>query len=818
MRCDYLPYDPKEEEKWNDYWLKAEMFNFNKDETSKPLFVIDTPPPNTTGSLHMGQAYWVCYIDAIARYRRAKGYNVLYPQGWDTQGFPTEIETEKKYGRNMPREEFYNKCVEVANSNIKVLKEGMRYLGASFDERYEYATMREDYRAKVQKSLLLMNSKGFVYRADHPVEWCPHCGSSIAREETEEKQRDTKLSHVRFASPGKSEEDIIIATTRPELMHACVAVAVNPSDSRYKKMVGHRVSVPLAGRDVKIIADDSVDKDFGTGAEMVCTFGDKQDVMMYYKHKLDLIRAEDQNGRLLNAGKYTGMKVNEAREEVLKDLDAAHLLVKSDVISQTVKVHDKCGTPEELISEMQWFLKTKEHSEKIKEMASQMHWIPESSAQRLYDWANFIEWDWNISRNRVFGTPIPFWYCADCGETIAPEESMLPVNPAVEKAPVEKCPKCGSSNIEGEKNTCDVWVDSGITPMLISGWPDDKEFFKSAFPPAVRIQGTDIIRTWAFYTIYRTWAITGSKPLETMLTHGMVLGPDGREMHKSLGNGVDPLDLAKQYSIDSVRLWVALSGATHKDKVFSHEDVKYAKSFIVKAYNSAVFVRNAIGENKIPEEPPHNDINIFDAWILTRLNAVLEGADKDYEAYNIYDAATKLVNFFWHEFCDYYIENVKHRIYDTSKKGEGSKIAAIFTLRHVLMESLKALAPIIPHATEEINAMFSNSSIMLEKFPKHAAQDKPNGYVINGFIFESGVVAEDIDSAGNLLNDIIAIVRKSKSDSKLALNAPAKLININVPAEYYNTVNSSKDELKSICKAEKIDIKESNEFSVKVEF
>ena len=813
-----MPYDPKEEEKWNDYWMKAEMFNFNKDDSAKPVFIMDTPPPNTTGNLHMGQAYWVSYIDSIARYKRLKGYNVLYAQGWDTQGFPTEIETEKKYGKGLSREEFYNKCVEVANANIEVLKKSMRYLGASFDERYEYATMSQDYRMKVQKSLLIMHDKKMVYRADHPVEWCPHCASSIAREETEEKQRETKLNHVRFELSGKGGESIIIATTRPELMHACVAIAVNPADDRYKKLVGHMAKVPLFSREVKIIADESVDKEFGTGAEMVCTFGDKQDVVMYYKHKLGLIRAEDQHGKLLNAEKYTGMTTSEARKAILNDLESAKLLEKVDAISQTVKVHDRCGTPIELISEMQWFLKTKDNAEAIKRIASQIRWIPESSVQRLYDWADFIEWDWNISRNRVFGTPIPFWYCNDCGEIITPEESSLPVNPALEQPPVSKCPKCGSENIEGEKNTCDVWVDSGITPLVISGWPGDMQFYKSVFPPAIRIQGTDIIRTWAFYTIFRTWAITGDKPFEAIRTHGMVLGSDGREMHKSLGNGVDPIELASQYSIDSVRLWVALSGAAHKDKVFSHDDMRYAKSFIVKLYNSAVFVKGAIAENKLPEDAPNNDLGVFDIWILNRLNAVMKEVDKYYENYELYEATTKLVNFFWHEFCDYYIENVKYRIYDESKKGRNSKLSAIFTLRHVLIESLRALAPVIPHAAEEINSMFNTDSIMLAGFPKHFDIDKPNGYAINGVIFESGVVSTNIESTGNLLNDIISIVRKRKSDSKLALNAPTKLININVPTEYYNAVHSSRDELKNICKAEKIEVKEAHEFSVDVEF
>ncbi|MCL4372041.1 valine--tRNA ligase [Candidatus Marsarchaeota archaeon] len=811
-----MPYNSKDEEKWNDRWKMAELFNFNKDDSKKPLFVIDAPPPNTTGSLHMGQAFWVSYIDAIARYKRMKGHNVLYAQGWDTQGFPTELETEKKYGRNMSEEEFYNKCVEVANANIKVLKEGMRLMGASFDERYEYVTMSEDYRRKVQLSLLISHKKGLLYRAEHPVEWCPHCATSISREETNEQERESELNYIKFKVAGKDAEELLIATTRPELLHACVAVAVNPSDERYNKLVGKKAITPLFGKTVNIIADESVEKEFGTGAEMVCTFGDKQDISMFYKHGLELIAAEDKYGRLLNAGKFTGLKGAEARQAILEELRALNALDHVDKIKQIVKIHDRCNTPIELISDMEWFLKTKENAEKIKEIAHDIKWVPETAAQRLYDWANFIEWDWNISRNRIFGTPIPFWYCNDCGNIIAPDESMLPVNPSREEAPVDACPKCGSKNIVGEKNTCDVWVDSGITPLVVAGWPDNKDMLKSAFPASIRIQGTDIIRTWAFYTIFRTWTVANDKPFETLLTHGMVLGTDGREMHKSYGNGIDPLQLARDYSIDSIRLWVALSGGTTKDKVFSYEEMKYAKSFINKLYNSALFVKNAIGETKIPDEQPHSDFNMFDLWILQRLNAVLEEADMRYGEYDMYSAANALIGFYWHDFCDYYIENVKHRVYSTDKKSEKSKLSAIFTLMHVLRESIKALAPIIPHACEEVNSMFSSDLVMGMEFPKHSKVESPAGYAINGFVFESGIPAHDVISSGNLLNDIISEVRKRKSEAKSALNSQIKIININVPEEYYSVVNYSKEELRRICKAEKIEVKESEKFSIEI--
>ncbi len=298
-------YDSSLEQKWNGYWREHNMFLFEDENRSKPLYVIDTPPPNTNGDLHMGQAFWISYIDAIARYKRMKGFNVLYPQGWDTQGFPVELQVEKQYGKITNQKDFYDRCVEFANKNIQKMKAQMIELGASFDERYEYITMSPEYRKKIQLSLLLMHDKKMLYRANHPVEWCPHCKSSISREEVEEKENTTNLNHVRFELRGKEEgKSIVIATTRPELLHACVAVAVNPSDERYAGLVGKTAAVPIFGRAVPIISDESIEKDFGTGAEMVCTFGDKNDVLMFYKHKLEFIDSIDESGRLKNAGKF----------------------------------------------------------------------------------------------------------------------------------------------------------------------------------------------------------------------------------------------------------------------------------------------------------------------------------------------------------------------------------------------------------------------------------------------------------------------------------------------------------------------------------
>lgn len=813
-------YDPKSEERWNAYWRSKRMFLFDRDDKERPIYVIDTPPPNPTGGMHMGHASWTVYIDTLARYKRLKGYNVMYPQGWDTQGFPIELEVEKRYGREMPREEFYKRCVELANSNIKEIKSQMIRLGATFDESLEYVTMSDDYRRKVQLSLIENFKGGYVYRGIHPIEWCPRCMSSIAREEVREVESETTLNYIRFVLKGKKgskEHEIEIATTRPEMLHACVALAVGPNDERYTKFLGKSVIVPIFGTEVPVISDESIRSDFGTGAEMVCTFGDKNDISIYYRKKLNHIDAIDEGGRLKNAGKFSGMDAEKAREAVIEELRSEGHLIRSEGISHTVKVHDRCSAKIELISKMQWFIKTKEFASKIKESAASIKWYPESSQQRLIDWVDYIEWDWNISRSRIFGTPIPFWYCVDCNEIIVPKTDMLPVNPAYDKPPNETCPKCGSSNITGEREVCDVWVDSTITPLVISGWPDDKSMYKRAFPTSIRIQGTDIVRTWAFYTIFRTWTLTKQKPFDRIIVNPMILNEQGREMHKSEGTGISPEDLVEKYSIDSVRLWVVAGGGIGRDRPFSYAEMEHMKSFIVKLYNSAIFVKNALDDIKPPKEEPHKSFGIFDLWILNRLNSIIRDVDKDFESLNLYDASSKLINFYWHEFCDYYIENVKYRIREGADVSQGNRHAAAYTLLHVLNTSLTMLSPIIPHVAEEVNSMFKNESVFEREFPVYKPVESRSDYVINGLIFKSALPEADNEDAGAFLNIIIGEVRKEKARMRIALNREITRININVPEAYYTVVSIAKKELESICKARDLSISKDKELSVSIE-
>ncbi|BCS90700.1 MAG: valine--tRNA ligase [Candidatus Micrarchaeota archaeon] len=802
-------YNIEIDNKWNQRWINDKRFKFDP-ESDKPVFVIDTPPPFTTGELHMGHVYWVTYADSLARYMRLKGYNVLYPQGWDAKGFPTEIAVEKKYGRSLSRDEFYKRCEEISSQNIKLMKDQMRQLGATFDESYEYNTLSKDYIRKVQLSLIYMFNKGLIYKAMHPVDWCPHCVSSIAKAEEEDLEEETDLNYISFSL--EDNKELIIATTRPELMHACVAIAVNPEDSRYKDYIGKDVIIPLYNRKVKIIADEIVDKEFGTGAEMICTYGDKNDLIIVKKHNLNFIDALTEDGRIKNSGLYDNLTAQDARKKIIEELKAKGLLKKVEKIKHSVRIHDRCKTKIELLNREQMFIKIKEFIPKIKEVAASIRWIPEHLIHRLNNWADSLEWDWNISRNRIFGTPLPFWICNNCKNIIPAAEEQLPVNPIVDKPPVERCPICNSNDIIPETSTADVWIDSSITPLIISGWPDSK-LFDRLYPASIRIQGTDIIRTWAFYTIFRSSFISGDKPFESLLIHGMILGPDGRQMHKSWGNGVYPSELLQKYPVDAIRLWVALSGSIGSDKIFSYKDMEYAKRFLNKLENSINFISRFIKGFDKDENSIKDEFNLFDIAILSKFNDIVEIVERAYDSYDINTAMTQLVNFYWHDFCDYYIENIKHRVYNDSR----DKDAAVFTLRYIANNSLILFAPVIPHIVEELYTTVFERSVFDQSLPKFVENREELTYAINGIVFRSAEIEVPIESIGDALNSIISAVRQAKTKNKISLNEPIKSVNIKANEELIRYIELVKDDIAKICKSNNVNIEKGEGLNVSIE-
>jgi valyl-tRNA synthetase len=697
-----------------------------------------------------------------------RGFNVYYPQGWDTQGFPTEVKVEKKHGR-LPPAEFREKCVEWTKDMITRMKKQMNEMGFSADWRYEYRTMDPDYHKKVQISLTTMYKDKLVYRDKYPVYWCPRCVSAVAKAELDEEEKQGRIFHVKFQGP---DGELIIATTRPELLPACEAVLYNPDDERYKGLAGKKITTPL-GKEVPAFADKEVDMEFGSGLVMVCTFGDKMDVVWMHRYSLPLYEAIDQYGKMINAGELNGLKVEEAKKKIIEIL--GDNVVKDEQLNQTVKVHDRCKRPVELIPSLQWFADIKTTGKAIKEIAQKISWIPEFGISYLIDWVEGAEWDWVISRQRVFGTPLPFYYC-ECGETAAADDDEMPFYP--EKAKGKKC-KCGKE-MKPETSTCDCWVDSSITPLIIAGWPDEEKM-KKFYPVSLRPQGVEIVRTWAFYTIFRSGvALTKEKPFDTILLNGNVLAPDGKKMSKSLGNIISPAELRREYPIDAIRQWAALSGAMAKDRPFSYEDIRYSKSFISKIWNAAKFVET-LGKAEQAE------LTTIDKWMMGRLNTTIREATEAMEKYEYHHALGKIQKFFWNEFCDYYLEYVKHRVYNN----EPTKQAALYVLNKVVLESVKMLAPITPHLSDEVYHMYEEGSVHQAAWPE-GGEEYP----------------EEVEKV-LVLNEIVSQLRQHKSNNKMAQNAELEKVTISTPKKMddeliselgkiskINTVENSEGELK----------------------
>ncbi len=744
-------YDPKAvEAKWQKIWEEREIYRFDEKNLDN-IYVIDTPPPYPTGRMHLGHALNWVYMDIIARYKRMRGFNVLYPQGWDCHGLPTEVkveETHKIKKNDLPQEKFRQLCIELTERNIARMRQQMKSLGYSIDWSREYVTLRPDYIRRVQYSFLKMYEQGLIYRGEHPVNWCPRCETAIAYAEVEYEERETYLNYLKFRT---DDSHILIATTRPELLPACVAIAVHPEDARYRQLVGKTARVPIFGQQVKIIADKDVDPSFGTGIVMICTFGDKQDVEWVKKHSLPVIRAIDREGKITEAGgRYMGLSVVEAKNKILGDLEAQDYVEKREKLQQNVGACWRCKTPIEILIEEQWFVNVRKMREEILAASKRMNWYPDYMEVRLRTWVENMNWDWVISRQRIFATPIPVWYCASCGETIIAKEEHLPVFPNETNAPVKTCPKCGSTKFVPETDVLDTWMDSSITPLSICNWPDNTYLFSKLYPSDLRPQGHEIIRTWAFYTITRCLALTGKEPFKNLLINGMVLAEDGRKMSKSLGNVVEPDDLVAEYGADSLRQWAAMGGAPGNDIPFAEKDIKFGNRFLRKLWNAARFAEQFVKE----EVPKPKDMDVLDLWILSRVNRLARAVTEYLDAYRFDRAILEIHSFAWHEFCDEYIEAIKHRLY--SEKAV-TKQAAQFTLRKVLYMLLKLLSPFVPHFCDEIYSQYFSHGESI-----HATR---------WIEVEEEYIDEEAEKTGKLVSGVIASVRRYKSEHGLPLNA-----------------------------------------------
>ncbi len=725
------------EERWQARWRDED--HYFDPASDRPQFVIDTPPPYPTGNFHIGNALNWCYIDFFARYRRMRGDNVMFPQGWDCHGLPTEVKVEEQQGitkNDLPREEFRRLCRELTAKNIAQMRITMRRMAFSIDWSNEYVTMLPAYYRKTQASFLRMLKDGYIYRSEHPVNFCTRCETAIAFAEVAYEGRTTKLNYFDF-------DGLEIATTRPELLAACVAVAVHPADERYADLAGP-LTVPLFGHEVPVVRDEAVDPAFGSGAVMICTFGDKQDVVWWKTHGLELRPALDAAGHMTAlAGPYAGMTAPECREAVLGAMAAEGILKRQVPLEQRVGACWRCKTPIEILSERQWFVKVDPAA--ILAAAREVRWFPVHMLLRMEDWVGKMEWDWCISRQRLFATPIPVWFCTACGEMLLPDEADLPIDPTVER-PKTPCPRCGSSEVEGETDVLDTWMDSSISVMNVTGW-DGSAGKPPYFPAQIRPQGHDIIRTWAFYTILRSLALTGEKPWEQILVNGMVLGEDGFKMSKSRGNIIAPEEILGQYGADALRQWAAAGAATGSDIQFNWNDVVAASRFQTKFWNIARFALLQINREEVGEGTP---TALADRWLLARLSNLVAEVTAAMDEYQ-FDRGLKAVReFAWEVLADEYIELVKGRLY-----GEGeARAGAVQTLETVLDLLCRLLAPFVPSFAEEVFSYLGRGSVHRQSWPE--------------FAFDDAQALAD----GDLVAAIVAEVRRYKHERGMALNAP----------------------------------------------
>ena len=761
-------YDPDEiEPKWRDQWQETDVYSFDGDGDPDTEYVIDTPPPYPTGNLHIGNALGWCYMDFAARFHRLVGDDVLFPQGWDCHGLPTEVKVEENndiHRTDVPREEFRQLCIEHTESQIGAMRETMDTLGFSIDWDHEYRTMDPEYWGETQRSFVRMTESDYVYRDEHPVNWCPRCETAIADAEVEtEEGVDGTLYYITF--PGVGNDDIEIATTRPELLGACVAMAVDPDDERYADRVGERFEVPLFGQEVELIADDDVDGDFGTGAVMICTFGDKQDVDWWAEYDLDLRTIFSEDGHLTAAaGEYKGLSIDEAKEAITADLDTEGYLGRTEPTTQNVGQCWRCDTPIEILSKEQWFVEVRQ--EEILDAAREVEWIPEHMYDRLEEWTTGMEWDWVISRQRVFATPIPAWHCEACGHTHVAREAELPVDPTETDPAVGACPECGAEDWHGETDVMDTWMDSSISPLLVQGWPDE------AFDPAtLRPQGHDIIRTWAFYTLLRSVALEDEIPWEEILINGMVFGDDGNKMSKSRDNFVQPESVVEEYSADAFRQAMALGGQPGSDIQFQWKEVTSAARFETKVWNITRFAAGHLDEkrDRLPD-PAYRDV---DRWILSKCSRVADEVRADMAEYRFDAALRRVRTFVWHDLADDYLELVKGRLYEGRP---GERDAARQALFRTVSAALRMLSPFAPFLTEEAYRALpgTEGSVHASTWP------------------ELDMVDPDHEQAGELVAEVASTVRGWKSDEGLALNAPLERVEVypedkpDVPVDTYD--------------------------------
>lgn len=770
------------EEKWNKYWSEQKIYHWNKDLPKNQTYVIDTPPPTVSGSLHMGHIFSYCHTDFIARFNRMLGKNVFYPIGFDNNGLPTERLVEKRKNIkafNVKREEFKKICHEIIPIEEEKFRKIFKSIALSIDWNLEYRTISEEVCRLAQISFLDLVKKKQIYRKHQPILWDPEDKTALAQTDVEDKEMSSYMYDIRFTTTAG--EDIIIATTRPEMLAACVSVFYNPNDTRYKNLKNTYAITPLFHVKVPILEDENVIIEKGTGLVMCCTFGDTLDIEWWNTHKLDTKIILDETGHIIkrefdencldknlaysNLDKIIGLSVFDARRKTVELLKNENLILKEKEILHLVKSAERSGAPLEILMLPQWFVKTLDHKQKLLEQVDKISWHPDSMKIRLTQWINGLCFDWCISRQRFFGVPFPVWYLKKDGSPIFADIDSLPIDP------VKDLPKgYNRDEVVADSDVMDTWAISSISPQINSksiskNFAIDKDLYEKLLPADLRSQAHEIIRTWAFTTILKSYLHENILPWKNIMISGWCLAPDKSKMSKSKGNIIAPESLLKEYGADVVRYWAA-SARLGQDIIFSLEVINSGKKLVNKIWNAAKFIEPHI--EKLPVDNINNLVNskkIFcsiDLYILYILKEKVSQITSSFQEYK-YSVAKELIEkFFLSDFCDHYLEIIKIRVYDQNNENSNGKISAQYTLYYIFRIILKLFAPFLPYITEELY-----QKIYSGKGSIHLMQNWPNiSYKI------------DLDNHNESALQLINLVRQFKSKKQVSIKYPIQLIQV----------------------------------------
>ena len=717
-------YDPKGiEDRIYQNWLDKKYFHAEVDRSKKP-FTIVMPPPNVTGQLHMGHALDNTMQDILIRYKRMQGYNALWQPGTDHAAIATEVKVIQKLKEqgidknDIGREKFLKHAWEWKEEYGGRIVNQLKKLGSSADWDRERFTMDEGCSKAVEEVFVKLYNKGYIYKGSRIINWCPVCKTSISDAEVEHVDQDGFFWHINYPIVGEEGRFVEIATTRPETLLGDTAVAVNPEDERYQDLVGKMLKLPLTDREIPVIADSYVDKEFGTGCVKITPAHDPNDFEVGKRHNLPEINIMNDDATINElGGKYAGMDRYEARKAMVADLDALGLLVRVVPHTHSVGTHDRCKTTVEPMIKPQWFVKMQEMAKPAVEALkkNELNFVPDRFDKIYLHWLENIR-DWCISRQLWWGHRIPAYYCDECGEVVVAKEM-----PKV-------CPKCGCTHFKQDEDTLDTWFSSALWPFSTLGWPDKTEDFDYFYPTDVLVTGYDIIFFWVIRMVFSAIEQTGKVPFHHVLIHGLVRDSQGRKMSKSLGNGIDPLEIIDQYGADALRLTLITGNAPGNDMRFYMERVEASRNFANKVWNASRFIMMNLEKAEVPGEMPKDQLTAADKWILSKVNTLAKEVTENMDKYELGIAVQKVYDFIWEEFCDWYIEMVKPRLYND---GDTTKSAALWTLKTVLVNALKLLHPYMPFITEEIFCTLQSEeeSIMISKWPEfteewHFAEDE----------------------------------------------------------------------------------------------